>query len=149
MLSPVKLCALLLIWGRCKFRPHCGHAAFHETVSLLSWFINNHHTLARSRFVVIDVAADGLVLGARTFADTVVGKFRSWTCSWIIPQGLAGDVSVTCAIIGLWLMITYLTFQYDEFFRFYDTHVRMCVCVCACVCVCVSQARINHSVNTV
>ena len=98
-------------------------------------------------FLVIAVAADGLVLGARTFADTVLGKFRSCTRSWIIPQRLAGDVSVTCAIIGLWLMITHMTFQYGEFFRFYDTHVRIHVCVWVCVCVCVSQARINHSVN--
>ena len=89
-------------------------------------------------FVVIAVAADGLVLGARAFADTVFGKFRSCTCSWIIPQRLAGDVSVTCAIIGLWLMITHLTIQYSEFFSDFMTHT---------VCVCVCRRHINHSVN--
>ena len=46
----MKLGALLLIWGRWKLRPHCGHAAFHEPISLLSWLINNHHTLAKSHF---------------------------------------------------------------------------------------------------
>ena len=80
-------------------------------------------------FVVISVAADGLVLGARAFADTVLGKFRACTCSWIIPQRMAGDVSVTCAIISLWLMITHLTFQYSEFLSDFMTHVRMCLCV--------------------
>ena len=85
-------------------------------------------------FVVIAAAADGLVLGARAFADTVLGKFRSCTCSWIIPQRLAGDVSVTCAIIGLWLMITHLTFQYSDFFQIL-WHTRAHVCVRVCVCV--------------
>ena len=94
-------------------------------------------------FVVIAAAADGLVLGARAFADTVLGKFRSCTCSWIIPQRLAGDVSVTCAIIGLWLMITHLTFQYSDFFSDFMKHT--CACVCARVCVC--RRRISHSVN--
>ena len=56
-------------------------------------------------FVVMAVAADGLVQGARAFADTVLGKFRSCTCSWIIPQGLGGDVSVTCAISYHWFMV--------------------------------------------
>ena len=85
-------------------------------------------------FVVITVAAGGLVLGARAFADTVLGKFRSCTCSCIIPQRLPGDVSVTCAIIGLWLMITHLTFQYNDFFQIL-WHTRAHVCVCVCVCV--------------
>ena len=85
-------------------------------------------------FIVMAVAADGLVLGASALADTVLGKFRSCTCSWIIPQGLAGDVSVTCAIIGLWLMITHLIFQYDEYFQILlHTSAHVCVCVCVCV----------------
>ena len=91
-------------------------------------------------FIVMAVAADGLVLGVRAFADTVLDKFRSCTCSWIIPQGLACDVSVTCAIIGLWLMITNLTFQYGEYFQIL-LHTRAHVCVCVC------RRRINHSVN--
>ena len=89
-------------------------------------------------FIVMAVAAAGLVLGARAFVDTVLGKFRSCTCSWIIPQGLAGDVSVTCAIIGLWLMITLLNFQYGEYFQSL-LHTRAHVCVC--------RRRFNHSVN--
>ena len=89
-------------------------------------------------FIVMAVAADGLVLGARAFADTGLGKFRSCTCSWIIPQGLTGDVAVTCAIIGLWLMIT-LDFSIWWIFSDFITHTCTCVCVC--------RRRINHSVN--
>ena len=43
-------------------------------------------------FVVMAVAVDGDVLGARAFADTVWGKFNFIR---IVPQGLASDVSVT------------------------------------------------------
>ena len=94
-------------------------------------------------FVVMAVAPDGLVLGARAFADTVWCKFRSCTCSWIIPQGLAGDVSVTCAIIGLWFMITHLTFQYGLLL------LHTCAHVCVCFAGVSTIALINFSADVI
>ena len=115
-------------------RPCCiPWGSFSLAESLITITLWQNHV-----FIVMAVAVDALVLGARAFADTGSGKFRS--CSWIIPQGLAGDVSVTCAIIGLWLMITNLTFQYGEYFQIL-LHTRAHVCVCVC------RRRINHSVK--
>ena len=103
-------------WGHTAVMLHSMSQFLFLADSLITIILWQNHI-----FVVMAVAADGLVLGARAFADTVLGKFRSCTCSWIIPQGLGGDVSVTRAIISLWLTITHLTMV--NFCRFYYVNV--------------------------
>ena len=113
MVLPVKLEALLPIWGRCNVRlwsswiPRVNllaqpiqamkvHSKSHKIsqdsidylelcyliIKMLLKLINDNRTLTNHIFVVMAVAADGLVpLGDRASADAVMTRFRSRVCS--------------------------------------------------------------------
>ena len=114
---------------RCKFRPHCGHAAFHETVSLLSWLINNHHTLAKSRFYSHGCGCWWSCSGCQGICRHSLGQIQVLCLQLNYPIG-AGRWRVS-DLCYHWFMVNDM-----NIFRFYYTRV----CVLCVVCVCVSQA---------
>ena len=144
----MKLCALLLIWGRCKFRPHCDHAAFHETVSLHSWLINNHHTLAKSRFRSHGCGCWWSYSGCQGIRRHSLGQIQVLYLQLNYPTG-AGRWRVS-DLCYHWFMVNDNSLDSSIWWIFSEsmTHTSACVCLCACVsvcvcvcaCVCVSQA---------
>ena len=122
-----------------------GHAAFHDTVSLLSWPINNHHTLTKSRFCSNGCGCWWSCSGSQGICRHSLGQIQVLYVQLNYPTG-AGRWRVS-DLCYHWFMVNDNSLDFSIWLTdFYDTHV--CVCVRAPVCVAGVSTIAQRASNT-